>query len=89
MLAGLEGRSFASFGIRARRSEKRHPFNSRQVAVELGRAVQERTGARVDLDAPDLWIDVHVLTRQALLLLRAAAGTRRLAGRQRRPRRSR
>jgi thiamine biosynthesis protein ThiI len=59
---------FASFGIRAKRSDKRHPFRSTEIARHLGSFVQERTGARVDLTDPELWIDVRVLAREAQIL---------------------
>ena len=59
---------FGSFGIRARRSHKGHPFTSGDLAVRLGAHVAEQTGARVDLSEPDLWIEIHVLEQLALLL---------------------
>lgn len=59
---------FASFGVRAKRSDKRHPFRSGDIARHLGHVVQERTGARVDLTAPELWIDVRVLAHEAQIL---------------------
>ena len=61
-------RSFKSFGIRARRSEKSHPFTSSDLARHLGTRVAEASGARVDLNDPELWIEIHVLAQQALLL---------------------
>jgi len=64
----VAGRAFASFGVRARRVDKSLPFRSRDVAREIGARVQVRTGARVDLDAPELWIELHVLHGEALLL---------------------
>ncbi len=64
----IAGRSFASFGIRARRSEKSHPFTSSQLAVSLGAHVAQQSGARVDLQKPDLWIEIHVLAERAILL---------------------
>jgi tRNA uracil 4-sulfurtransferase len=68
----LEGfvaeRSFASFGIRARRSDKRHPFRSTDLARHLGAFVVERSGARVDLTDPELWIEIRVLAHEAQIL---------------------
>lgn len=61
-------REFASFGIRARRADKSLPFTSSDLAVRLGRRVEERTGAKVDLDQPELWIEIHALSDTALLL---------------------
>ena len=56
-----------SFGIRVRRIEKRHPFRSQELAERLGSAVQAATGARVDLGTPEVWVDVHVLSGEALI----------------------
>lgn len=64
----VDNRSFSTFGIRARRADKSHPFTSGQLARELGDAVRERSGASVDLGDPELWIELHVLTREAILL---------------------
>jgi len=61
-------RKFESFGIRARRSDKRHPFRSRDIAERMGHFVASRTGARVDLGDPELWIDIHVLADEVLVL---------------------
>ncbi len=61
-------RDFASFGIRARRSDKSHPFTSSELARRLGSHVEAQTGARVDLTRPELWIEVHVLRDLAILL---------------------
>ena len=70
----VSGRSFESFGVRARRSEKSHPFTSIDLARRLGARVQAATGARVDLERPDLWIEIHVQTREAILLHERHAG---------------
>jgi thiamine biosynthesis protein ThiI len=64
----VEQRSFESFGVRARRVDKRKPWSSEELNSKLGRAVKDHTGARVDLSQPDLWIDIHVLSREAILL---------------------
>jgi thiamine biosynthesis protein ThiI len=64
----LEGRSFASFGVRARRIEKRLPFRSQELCRLLGARIAQRTGARVDLSTPDVWVEVHALAREAIVL---------------------
>ncbi len=64
----VDGKRFASFGVRARRIEKRHPFRSHELASALGARVQARTGARVDLGDPEVWVEVHVLTHEAIVL---------------------
>lgn len=61
-------RSFKSFGIRVRRVDKSLSFRSQDVAIELGDRIREKTGATVDLETPDLWIELHVLHGEALLL---------------------
>ena len=64
----VEEREFRSFGVRARRVDKRHPWRSTDLNRRLGARVEARTGARVDLSRPDLWIEVHLLADRALLL---------------------
>jgi tRNA uracil 4-sulfurtransferase len=64
----VDGRKFASFGVRARRVDKSLPFRSRELAHALGARVQARTGTAVDLESPDLWIELHLLHGEALLL---------------------
>ena len=64
----VDARSFETFGVRVRRPEKRHPFTSSELSAALGRRVELRTGARVDLDSPDLWLRIHVLSNEAILL---------------------
>ena len=66
--AFVRSRSFASFGVRVRRVDKALPFRSNELAGELGARIQSRTGARVDLEHPDLWIDLHLLHGEAILL---------------------
>lgn len=48
-----------SFGVRANRSGE-HSFDSRDINREVGSHMEELTGAEVDLDDPDTWIDVDV-----------------------------
>jgi thiamine biosynthesis protein ThiI len=51
------GRTFA---VRARRRDKRFEIDSRELAVLVGRAVQDELGLGVDLDRPDLEIHLEV-----------------------------
>lgn len=66
--AFVDSRSFASFGVRVRRVDKALPFRSNELAGELGARIQSRSGARVDLRNPELWIDLHLLHGEAILL---------------------
>jgi thiamine biosynthesis protein ThiI len=59
-------RSFATFRISAKRSNKSFPRSSNQINVELGALVQRVTGARVDLEAAEFTIYVEVLERAFL-----------------------
>ncbi len=55
-IGDLAGKSFA---VRCKRSDKRFPLHSNEVNRRLGAFVQERSGARVDLERPD--VTLHVL----------------------------
>ena len=74
VLALIDGARFRSFGIRARRADKSHPFTSADLARQLGARIRERTGARVDLSNPERWIEVHVLSREAIVLHERSPG---------------
>src|SRR3989441_5838602 len=63
----IEGRSFASFRISARRAFKTYPMTSVELNRELGRFVVERTGARVDLHHPELEIHVEVMPAETFV----------------------
>ena len=70
----VDGQEFQSFGVRARRPEKAARFTSADLARHLGARVVARTGAKVDLSNPELWIEVHVMAREAILLHRKIPG---------------
>lgn len=61
-------RSFKSFGVRVRRVDKSLPFRSQELAIELGDRIRAQTGASVDLETPELWIELHALHGEVLLL---------------------
>ncbi len=63
----IEGRSFASFRITARRQFKTLPLSSIELNRQLGAHVQGKTGVRVDLEKPDLNVRVEVLPDQAFV----------------------
>lgn len=58
LASSLEKLKFASFAVRAKRCEPNFPFSSQFINEEIGRFVQEKTGAKVDLDNPEttIWI---------------------------------
>ncbi len=63
ILTELEGTQFASFRIDTQRGDKNFPFNSPEINRQLGAAVQEKTGARVDLDNPNFTVYVEILPK--------------------------
>ena len=63
----LATRSFDKFAIAARRATKELPFNSRQINIELGAAVQATMHKTVDLSDPDVTVHVEVVGRRAFV----------------------
>ncbi|HEX6768220.1 MAG TPA: tRNA uracil 4-sulfurtransferase ThiI [Candidatus Binatia bacterium] len=63
ILAGLNGAHFASFRIDTQRGDKSFPLNSPEINRQLGAAVQQKTGARVDLDNPEFTVYVEILPK--------------------------
>jgi len=58
---------FASFRIVTRRADKRFPHTSPEINVVLGKAVQDATGAAVDLDHAEQTFTVEILPRGAFV----------------------
>ncbi len=61
----LEGKSFSTFRVTARRADKRLVMTSMDIERTLGAAVCKKTGKRVSLKNPDLTIYVELLSRDA------------------------
>ncbi len=74
VLAAASRETFGSFRMRCRRAHKEFPLTSPEVNALLGRAVQDATGARVDLENPELTITVEILPRSAFVSARKLAG---------------
>ncbi len=70
----LADRSFDSFAIAARRATKELPFNSRQINVELGAAVQATMHKAVNLSAPDVTVHVEVVGPRSFVYTDRVAG---------------
>lgn len=71
----LEGsRPAQSFGVRVRRRSVPGRSASRDIASEIGDFVSTRTGWKVDLRGPDVWIDVVFFGEQALVSARRVEG---------------
>ncbi|HEX4996582.1 MAG TPA: tRNA uracil 4-sulfurtransferase ThiI [Terriglobia bacterium] len=67
-------RAFASFRIDARRADKSFPHNSVAINTRVGAYVQQRSGARVDLEDAEWTCAIEVLGREALIYTDRIAG---------------
>lgn len=65
--ANLDGRITGTFRIDTHRAWKQFPLNSEEINRQLGRIVQERTGAPVRLKGADTVITVEILPREAFV----------------------
>lgn len=63
----VNDKDFKSFAIRARRPEKGHPFSSQDIGTKVGAAVQNASGARVDLTNPELTVGIIVMKQRAFV----------------------
>jgi thiamine biosynthesis protein ThiI len=70
----VQGLSFESFAVRAKRAEKRYPFTSMDIGREVGSAVWEVSHARVDLRQPELEVFVEVVQGAAYLFAARVSG---------------
>src|SRR5881396_2944976 len=70
----VDGRSFASFRITARRAFKTYPMTSVELNRELGAFVLQRVASRVDLRHPELAIHVEVMPAETFVYVDPVAG---------------
>lgn len=63
----LEGESFATFRVTAKRADKTFPLTSPELERRLGAFIQERTGAKVRLKGAEREFVVRILPGAALL----------------------
>ncbi len=61
----IRGKSFSTFRISTRRSDKRFPLTSMDVDRALGAHIGALTGRKVDLSDPDLTIHVELMARHS------------------------
>src|SRR5918996_1673224 len=64
ILKALNGAHFQSFRIETQRGDKSFPLISPEINRQLGAAVKEKSGARVDLSHPEFTISVEILPRE-------------------------
>ena len=65
ILESLNGDHFDSFRIETQRGDKTFPLTSPEINRQLGAAVKEKSGARVDLENPEFTVTVEILPRDA------------------------
>ena len=65
ILESLNGTQFSSFRIETQRGDKTFPLTSPEINRQLGAAVKEKSGARVDLLNPEFTVFVEILPRDA------------------------
>lgn len=65
ILEAIDGTRFGSFRIETQRGDKTFPFTSPEINRQVGSAVKEKSGARVDLTNPELTVTVEILPRDA------------------------
>jgi thiamine biosynthesis protein ThiI len=70
----VEGQTFASFRITARRAFKTYPMTSVELNRELGAFVLERVASRVDLRHPQLEIHVEVMPAETFVYVHPVPG---------------
>jgi thiamine biosynthesis protein ThiI len=68
-------RTFDTFRITAHRVDKRFPMSTRDLNVQLGDLIRERSGARVDLNHADLDLHVETMTDDAFVYADLFAGS--------------
>lgn len=65
ILDALNGTHFESFRIETQRGDKTFALTSPEINRQLGAAVKEKSGARVDLKNPQFTVTVEILPRDA------------------------
>jgi thiamine biosynthesis protein ThiI len=70
----LTARAEGTFAIRPRRRDKRFPLTSSQLAVLVGREVQQAHGLPVNLSRPDLQVFIEVDTEEVFLFTEGIEG---------------
>lgn len=70
----ITNKTFKSFAVRAKRGEKKFPVPSQKINEEIGAKVLSLTGAKVDLENPELTIGIEILSREAFITAGMVAG---------------
>lgn len=65
---------FESFAVRARRSRSASALTSEELNVEVGQAIKDATGARVDLKRPQATLTIEMFGRSCIVYRRRLPG---------------
>ncbi|HSF32760.1 MAG TPA: tRNA uracil 4-sulfurtransferase ThiI [Candidatus Tectomicrobia bacterium] len=65
ILQALAGRTFRTFRVQTRRGFKAFPLTSPDINRDVGHYLQQRLGAGVDLEAPELTVSIEILPHEA------------------------
>jgi thiamine biosynthesis protein ThiI len=74
ILESLDGSRFSSFRIQTQRGDKTFALKSPEINRQLGAAVKNQSGARVDLTHAELTVTVEILPRDAFFGFNKIAG---------------
>jgi thiamine biosynthesis protein ThiI len=74
ILESLDGNRFSSFRIQTQRGDKTFALKSPEINRQLGAAVKDQSGARVDLTHAELTVTVEILPRDAFFGFNKIAG---------------
>jgi thiamine biosynthesis protein ThiI len=70
----IEGRTFNSFRIEARRADKSFPHTSVEINQRVGRYIKERCGVKVDLENAELTCWIEIVEKYALIYVERFPG---------------
>jgi thiamine biosynthesis protein ThiI len=70
----IEGRTFNSFRIEARRADKSFPHTSVEINQRVGRHIKERCGVKVDLENAELTCWIEIVEKYALIYVERLPG---------------
>jgi thiamine biosynthesis protein ThiI len=74
ILESINGTHFSTFRIETQRGDKTFPLTSPEINRQLGAAVKEKSGARVDLMNAEFTVTVEILPREAFFGFNKVAG---------------
>ncbi len=66
-VVAVDGRQFASFAVRTKRADKGFPLESPEISRIVGTAVKAHSHAAVDLEHPELTVNIEVVQREAFV----------------------